>query len=74
MSNVSKLRTKEVKITSSMAAKENYRIIKQLKKKASALPINVQNTYESVLLPWNLQRCVYPVNNTVKHMGVDLLG
>lgn len=74
MSNVSKLRTNDTKITSDMAAKES-RIIKQLKKSAAcALPINVQNTYESVLLSRNLQSVVYPVDNAVKQMGVDLLG
>lgn len=40
----------------------------------SALPVNVQNTYESVLLSRNLQRRVYPVNNEVKQVGVQLLG
>lgn len=27
-----------------------------------------------MLLSWDLQRCVYPVNNTVEQVGVDLLG
>lgn len=50
--------------------------MKQLKIKsaASALPVNVQNAYERVLLCWNLQGSVYPVNDTVKEVGVDLLG
>lgn len=39
-----------------------------------SLPINVQNTYKSVLLSWDLKSCIYPVNNTVKKVGIDLLG
>lgn len=37
------------------------------------LPVNVQNTYESMLLSRNLQRCVDAVDNAVEQMGVDLL-
>jgi len=40
----------------------------------SALPINVQNTNESMLLSWSLQCIIYPLDNAIKQMGIDLLG
>lgn len=39
-----------------------------------AVPINVQNTNESVLFSWNLQRRVDPGDNGVKQVSIDLLG
>lgn len=69
-SNVSKLRTKDVKTMS----KKSQRQVAGEKAASSELPVNVQNTDESVLLSRDLQRRVYPVNNEVKQVGVELLG
>lgn len=38
------------------------------------LPINVQDTYEGVLLSRDSQCRVYPGDDAVKQVGVDLLG
>lgn len=53
---------------------ERLKYLDLRKKRTCELPVNVQNTYESVLLSWDLERCVYPANDAVKQMGVDLLG
>lgn len=56
MSNVSKLKEKTQNAHIKMAAKKAAHILRKKKEKrvALALPINVQNTNESMLLSWHL--------------------
>lgn len=57
-----------------MSKKRQRRLSSSWRKSCNLLPVNVQNTNESVLLSRNLQSRVYPVNNEVKQVGVELLG
>lgn len=70
MSKVSKLGRKDDNLPSETA--DSGVIMKMLK--LPYLPINVQHSDESVLLPRNLQHSVYPGHDAVKQVGVDLLG
>lgn len=54
--------------------KQPIRVWPPSRPKPPYLPINVQHADEGVLFSGNLQRPVYPGDDAVKEVGVDLLG